>query len=405
MKNQKNKKIQQKSVNRARNTNGNGNKSRPPPRNVFPSRGGNGNGPRISAPLAGARQQSTRDPSISTRSNGTICRVVHRELIDTMNSSGALFQVLKRYRCNPGSTLTFPWLSTIANSWETYRFKRLSFQSIARCPTTTSGSFLLSPDYDAQDGAPNTEAQMSQMKGTQEGSPWQDITLNLDPASMNRLYKSHVTMDDSRFSTTTQDEKTIDVAQVFAGCDMDAAVKISKLWVDYDVELFTPQPPQLPLDSGGATMFVPSTSSPPTAVGQKYGNSVANTVVQQSPVNPLIQVVDNSTFASNDLVKMLRDWTGNIEWTYNTSTANAFGVASPPNLFKNGVAIPILGNVQELAVANGQNGATYNTLRQIVAVALKAGDVIGLNPAAGILVNPAAQVTSGMTFGANSNLF
>jgi len=140
----------------------------------------------------------------------------------TLVSPNLGFQNLARLRCNPASVATFRWLSTVAPSFEQYRFKKLKFEYIARCPTTLAGSVLMSPDYDAQDGAPVSEVIQAAYKGSVEDVPWESNVLALEPALLNRAYKAHFTMTDTRFNATTQDENTIDAAQVFISSDTDA---------------------------------------------------------------------------------------------------------------------------------------------------------------------------------------
>lgn len=341
--------------------------------------------------------------------DGTRCLIIQRELVSVISSTAAGFSMTQRLRCNPGSVATFPWLSTIANSFETYRFRRLRFHSIARCPTTTNGSIIMAPDYDAQDGTPLSEVVVSQMKGAVESSPWQDLTLTFDPSAMNRLYKAHVTMDDTRFANTTQDEKTVDVGQAFVFLDMDAAVKVSKLWVDYEVELFTPQPPNLaPVYDGGSIVIGVSAENPGLVAGanKMFSNTKISPLVKQSDTNPLFEVIDNSTTNSGNLVKMLRDYVGNVDFVYNAVGANALG-ADCPNLFVNGVAAPFtagspyafLRSFVDATISSTQVAKSYGKLYE--ALPLKIGDIVGLNPAGITVANAVTGIDSMLRFGGN----
>jgi hypothetical protein len=187
-------------------------------------------------------------------SNSGDCVIVKKtELIGPLVSTSTAFTQLMRLRCNPASIATFNWLSRMAPLFEFYKFRKLQFRVVTRSPTTAAGSIIMSPDYDAADGElAITEQSLFNNKGSKEGPVWEKtIVLSLDPASMNRLYKSHINMSDQRFGTTTQDEKTIDCAQVFICCDGAAAGSLGKLIVEYEVEFHNPQnPSELPDQSG-----------------------------------------------------------------------------------------------------------------------------------------------------------
>jgi hypothetical protein len=147
---------------------------------------------------------------------------------------------------NPGISGTFPWLSIEAQGWEKYRFERLHVCCYTRTGTSTPGSIIMSPDYDAADAAPVSEQVSSAYFGTVEDAPWKDIKLLLDPARLRG----------DRFIRTgglapNLDIKTYDVANVFVSTTDGTAVSWSKVWVEYDVILMNPQlPPGGPVGTG-----------------------------------------------------------------------------------------------------------------------------------------------------------
>jgi len=189
----------------------------------------------VSAPVAQARQQRLRAPRITRVVRGM--RISHRELIQTVNGSTA-FTVI-RLACNPGIAATFPWLAQQAAQWEQYRFTKLNFEYITRTASTTVGSVLLAPDYDASDPPPASEAQASTYQDVAEDVPWKDICCLLSPASMHALGPKKFTRTGS---VGLNDIKTYDVANFYL-CTVEEAgnAAIGKLWVDYDVEFFVPQ--------------------------------------------------------------------------------------------------------------------------------------------------------------------
>lgn len=375
-------------------------------------------GPRVNAPVSGSRTNRVGIASVKQIRDG--CSVCNREFvmnIQVPNSPGWIN--IDRLRCNPGSVKTFPWLSGMATSWESYRFKKLHFQFIARCPTTTAGSLILSPDYDAQDGQPATEQQMTQLRDTTEDNPWKDMVCRLKPESMNRAYKTHFVMDDSRYATTTQDEKTIDVAQFFISADKDANANWGKLWVDYEVEFFTPQTQSVTVpETGGARLSV--VAGVPTLSNTNFVNTLANVQIAQSLADPLIKGIDNSVGPGGTTVcEFLRDWSGTVQQVFNQSTAglNTFNVAAPTLYLKpksTGINTAQGSSAQEQDCAVSINTAYTSVLggdkviaNQVFNVIAKAGDQLGikstgLESISGGLINPIYRLFLG---GANPAAF
>jgi hypothetical protein len=190
--------------------------------------------------VAYAGPTATRAPRISSNVRGQ--RIVHRELVTTIVGS-TTFSCLA-IALNPGLAAAFPWLSTVASSFEQYAFRKLRFHFVTRESTTYLGSLLLAPDYNAQALAPTTEVQASQMRGAVEDVPWRDQFLSFSVQDMHALGPRKFV----RTGPAAGDLKTYDVGQLFAcsiGCT-DSTSNIGKLWVEYDVELFIPQNPAQP---------------------------------------------------------------------------------------------------------------------------------------------------------------
>jgi hypothetical protein len=183
-------------------------------------------------------------PNISMGSKGASCRVRHRELVTNISGSVA-FAVALRLALNPGLAATFPWLSSIAASWEKYKFHKLAFKYLTRTGSTTPGSVILAPDYDASDGPPASEQIVSAFSDLVEDVPWREsMTCALKAQSMNSSVPVHFVRSEP--VAANNDIKVYDVGQFFV-CTVDGtAVPWGKLWVEYDVEFFIPQ-----LPSGG----------------------------------------------------------------------------------------------------------------------------------------------------------
>lgn len=192
----------------------------------------------VSAPSAVASGQVGRAPKITMSSNS--CRVKHREMVTNITGS-LLFAIQNGLPLNPGLFATFPWLSTMASSWEEYRFHKLKFCYFTRCGTGTSGSVLLIPDYDASDPQPVSEQVATTYRDVVEDAPWKDIDCQLNQADLNGTQKRRYVR--SGALGPNEDIKQYDSGNLFIGTvDSSAnAIPWGKLWVEYDVEFFIPQ--------------------------------------------------------------------------------------------------------------------------------------------------------------------
>lgn len=198
----------------------------------------NSNGQRKQASVAAA--YATGNLGVAPRFTQTkdSIRVQHRELVTSVTGSTA-FTVASTIALNPGIAASFPWLSTIANSWEEYSFNKLRFEYLTRTGSTTPGSMIIGPDYDASDAAPVSEQQICAYEDTVEDAPWKDIECRLPANRLNSADKFRFTR--SGPLAANQDIKLYDAGNVFVCCVDGTAVNWGKLWVEYDVTFRIPQ--------------------------------------------------------------------------------------------------------------------------------------------------------------------
>jgi len=287
------------------------------------------------APIALASQLRFKAPQQRSLPNGGLC-VSHCEFVGPVfkpsTNAGyadgqSIFQAM-RLRMNPGSKATFVWLSTMAPLYESFRFRKLKIHYETRCSTTDRGSIIMSPDYDAADGqiALNEQLLFSN-KNTVDDAIWKHVTLKLDPAAMNRLYKGHPCMSDLRYASTNQDQKTIDPAQVFVCVDSDAgsAFKYGKIFIEYEVEFFDPQnPSENPSMGGFVAAPTPSSisvnsSSPISAVQNLLNWRIADNVLTPTTSLPEVTVYPTAV-----LGRFARDYQGVLDdYLAGTGPANA----------------------------------------------------------------------------------
>lgn len=259
----------------------------------------------------------------------------------------------------------------MAQNFETYKFEELRFHYKPRAPTSQAGSVIIAPDYDAQDGKPDLEVLLGQMIDAVEDAPWKPITVVLRPDRMNRAFKSHFCMDDGRFDTTTQDEKTIDCAQLFIGFDniggSSPILTWGKLFVEYTVRLDTPQPANLSLDDGGLR------------ISGSLVNASVNCFTSQPTItqNPLQGIVKNwnsefpAAYPTGNAGIFLRDYEGLLTQFANGTVMT--GVNAPIITQKAGNPVPSVINRMASTVNAAQTLATRTDW-----IKASAGDFLGL---------------------------
>lgn len=270
----------------------------PKPKNMKKvSRPSQGSSMSSSEPIGVAAAYSTgKSPKpAKIKRAGDSVRICHEELVSSVTGTDAFTQSAV-FALNPGLQSSFPWLSSQAQGWERYRFHRLRYVYYTRCGSDIPGSVMIAPDYDAADPAPVSEQVMSSYRNVVEDAPWKNIICELDVRSLNSLGPSRFVR--SFGLSANQDIKTYDSGNVFIFTMDGTAVRWGKVWVEYDVELITPQ-----LGSGGNALqnaFSLLGVTPTTA-------AVLGTQSEVSGSNP-IGVLSNSVFtfaqAGNFFVKL-----------------------------------------------------------------------------------------------------
>lgn len=210
-------------------------------------------------------------------------RIVNTELADDQVLGGTTYGIDRILKLNPGLSTVFPWLAPQAVQWEQYRVHKLVVRYIPIAPTSTQGDVILSPNYDASDTFPQTEAQAVASMGAVMSPCWMPCELVLDVPSMMALGPRKFV----RNCLVAGDIKTFDVGTVsICTNNQTSGNAIGKILLDYDIEFFIPQldpsPSTRPLYTA---LYVPNTD-------QGFANGVwsvidFNTVVADPlPVGP-----------------------------------------------------------------------------------------------------------------------
>jgi len=306
------------------------------------------------------------------------------ELFKTMNPTAGLeFQLMDRLRINPLSKAVFQWLPTIAQNFESFKFHRLSFRYENRCSSSTPGSLIISPSYDASDSSAQaaTEALIYQNKGTVDFSVWKNGVLHVDCKSLNRLYKSHTCMSDERFAVTTQDKKTVDSGQIFICLDgVPAATPTGKIFIDYDVEFFEPHAPTEPLNQGGEAVVqngvIVNSSTPFNTLPTNIKKEISPILLSLTDL--VTQGLQPSPVGSNTAIlgQFLKDYSGllNLDMDGSGLSITNLGLGLTQSSVRNWL------NTESLVPLATGTAVMFNSgntqARGIYSIAAKAGDYL-----------------------------
>lgn len=169
-------------------------------------------------------------------------RIKHREYLgDLVSSEG--FQLYKSYVINPGDSTTFPWLSRVATSFQSYKlkgclfeFNTMSADAIASV-NTALGSVIMSTQYNS--AAPDflNKAEMEQYEFSCSTKPSKSLIHPVE-CSPPEMVMDHLYVRTG--IATVYDPQFYDLGkfQIATQGMQEAGVNIGEIWVTYDVELY-----------------------------------------------------------------------------------------------------------------------------------------------------------------------
>jgi len=236
-----------------------------------------------SAPVAQGRTRRMQKPKLVSSANGNMF-VVHREYIaDVVAGTGAPSAFSSAtFPINPGSTTTFPWLSGIAPRFEKYHFKKLKFCFETEAATALGGSVILTVDYDATDNAPTSKVQAMAYKNAVRSPPWQECCHDSAAEDLSQQRQYFVR---TGALPANADPKLYDTGNLFF-CSQNVATSgatLGELYVEYEIQLMTPQIPDTgaslaggSVGSGGTLSAANPLGTAPVLDAQSSGISVDN---------------------------------------------------------------------------------------------------------------------------------
>lgn len=164
-----------------------------------------------------------------------VFRISHKEYIGSISYESADFTV-EAYQINPGNIKSFPWVSQIANSFESFKLVSQRYEYRPTTSTTTTGNIMMAIDYDPDDDLPTDEFSLLANASVVQTVPWSPNSIPVDLKNLrNRQSKLFVARhgQEDRFTSAGQ--------LLFAASGVTETAQIGQLYCHYVIEFYTPQ--------------------------------------------------------------------------------------------------------------------------------------------------------------------
>lgn len=143
---------------------------------------------------------------------------------------------------SPTNASVFPWLRQIAGNFEKYKFHKLVFRAVSLAPTTSTGSYSMAVDYDSIDVLPQSMQAMEENSTCISTNISRNQSLQVD-CSTRGVNSMGSYLYTGEAPAGTSDAKTYYSGQLLLAYESVGTLSngLIKYYVDYDVELITPQ--------------------------------------------------------------------------------------------------------------------------------------------------------------------
>jgi hypothetical protein len=196
----------------------------------------------VSAPAASSAVVTSKRPVVNGSSRKGVTRINHRELVRSGLKGAVDFNVVASWAGQPGLLESFPWLALTARNFDQYVIHKMSALWVPSAPTDTPGKVTIAPDYDALDPPPNSSIAVANYAQAKTFPVWHTVEIPLD-------VKALMGLGPRRFIRTgkvlNSDLKTYDTCNIFV-CTQnfnDDEHTAGDLFIDYDIEFFSPEVP------------------------------------------------------------------------------------------------------------------------------------------------------------------
>jgi len=183
------------------------------------------------APVATSKTVRISKPRMSANRGETM--ITHREYIGPVTASSTT--AFTTNNVNPGLQSTFPWLSSIANGYERYKFSKIEFTFVSAAATSERGRVALAFQYDPTSDDPVSRSGLFSIVPNVEEAPWEDIVLKVKPLNEYRYVRQAVP------ASGTYNTYDCGKVHVMTAMNADSTTQLGELFVEYTVLLMNPQ--------------------------------------------------------------------------------------------------------------------------------------------------------------------
>lgn len=272
-------------------------------------------------------------PSFSANGDGV--RIRHREYLQDLNGSTVFTN--QSFLINPGNSLMFPWLSTLASSFEVYQFNGLviEFKSTSadalNSTNTALGVVILATNYDVLDPKFTAKRQAEAYEFVTSTKPSCSVIHPVEcKPGKNVLDLLYVTQIQTLSGLPADaDPRLYYMGNTQVMCEgMQAVADIGELWVSYDITFMRPKLPT-PIGSQysyGHWYGTTTASNNFASVNVGSGSTLSGTVVPAGD-----GFTNHVTFAEAGryLCLLIQNSAGGISGSY-TGTFTGTNVTFPP---------------------------------------------------------------------------
>ena len=270
------------------------------------------------APAAQTSKFVTGSPKILSLNDGSV-RITHCELFSDIGiattsalqypaGQGAFIQQ-QISPLNPG---LFPWLSQVANSYESYSFDKLEFTYDPFCSVGTQGTIIMAVDYDPTDKdsistRPSSKTDLMSMEESVRTAVWSGISHKCKPKNLHKLFRERLCEFYSNQTGQTSESTKVVGTFYAAGFNASPAInQVGDLYVSYSVVLRTPQPNKVLADSRSMVSYSNIADGGPNSwtstdllntpgwrwdAGFNFSVPTANSLVPQNDLNDVYVVM------------------------------------------------------------------------------------------------------------------
>lgn len=191
-----------------------------------------------SSPAYNVMVNGNQIPKFNTsRQTNVVC---HREYLGDIVGTAAFNNVA--YALNPGISTTFPWLSTVATSYQEYKFHGLvfEFRSLITDFVTSGapGVIVMSTNYNADAPAYTTKQEMENAEFAVATKPTMNLMHGVECADTQTILpQRYIRVGDV---PAGQDLRLYDSGNFQLATASNPVQNLGELWVSYCVEFFKP---------------------------------------------------------------------------------------------------------------------------------------------------------------------